>query len=74
MKKKLKEGEELRRVSQLDWKIIESDPEKTFMASGLVFVPLPVTSTLDLTINIPLLFIHIPFFPQPFSGTAGNTW
>ncbi|CAD5186729.1 unnamed protein product [Musa acuminata subsp. malaccensis] len=42
MKKKLKEGEELRRVSQLDWKIIESDPEKTFMASGLVFVPLPV--------------------------------
>ncbi|WOL08944.1 hydrolase [Canna indica] len=42
LKKKLKEGEELRRVAQLDWKIIESDPGKTFTTLGLEFVPLPV--------------------------------
>ncbi|KAJ9691084.1 hypothetical protein PVL29_013316 [Vitis rotundifolia] len=42
VKKKLKEGQELRRVAQLDWKIIESNHEKPFVASGLQFVPLPV--------------------------------
>uniref|UniRef100_A0A7N2R544 Metallo-beta-lactamase domain-containing protein n=1 Tax=Quercus lobata TaxID=97700 RepID=A0A7N2R544_QUELO len=40
--KKLKEGQELRRVAQLDWKIIEDDCEKPFVASSLKFVPLPV--------------------------------
>ncbi|KAK4589102.1 hypothetical protein RGQ29_019912 [Quercus rubra] len=40
--KKLKEGQELRRVAQLDWKIIEEDCEKPFVASSLKFVPLPV--------------------------------
>ncbi|KAG2688906.1 hypothetical protein I3760_09G114900 [Carya illinoinensis] len=42
VQKKLKEGQEVRRVSQLDWKIIESDCEKPFSASGLEVVPLPV--------------------------------
>uniref|UniRef100_A0A453JLL5 Metallo-beta-lactamase domain-containing protein n=2 Tax=Aegilops tauschii TaxID=37682 RepID=A0A453JLL5_AEGTS len=42
VKKKLKEGEEVRRVAQLDWRIIESDLQKPFTASGLQFVPLPV--------------------------------
>ncbi|KAK8963134.1 hypothetical protein KSP40_PGU017403 [Platanthera guangdongensis] len=42
VKKKLKEGQEVRRVAQLDWRIIESDCEKPFMSSGLEFVPLPV--------------------------------
>ncbi|KAK1626659.1 hypothetical protein QYE76_000974 [Lolium multiflorum] len=42
VKKKLKEGEEVRRVAQLDWRIIESDLQKPFTASGLEFVPLPV--------------------------------
>ncbi|XP_020599785.1 putative hydrolase C777.06c isoform X2 [Phalaenopsis equestris] len=42
VKKKLKEGEEVRRVAQLDWRIIESDCKKPFISSGLEFVPLPV--------------------------------
>jgi hypothetical protein len=42
VKKKLKEGEEARRVAQLDWRIIDSDIQKPFTTSGLEFVPLPV--------------------------------
>ncbi|XP_062012682.1 putative hydrolase C777.06c [Rosa rugosa] len=42
VQKKLKEGQEVRRVAQLDWKIIEDHCEKPFVASGLQFVPLPV--------------------------------
>lgn len=42
VQKKLKEGQEIRRVSQLDWQIIDHDCEKPFVASGLEFVPLPV--------------------------------
>ncbi|KAF3323093.1 hydrolase [Carex littledalei] len=40
--KNLKEGQEVRRVAQLDWRIIESNLEKPFLCSGLEFVPLPV--------------------------------
>lgn len=43
--KKLKEGQEVRRVAQLDWRIIEENCETPFVASGLQFVPLPVTIT-----------------------------
>ncbi|KAF7120742.1 hypothetical protein RHSIM_Rhsim13G0117600 [Rhododendron simsii] len=42
VQKKLKEGQEVRRVSQLEWKIIENDCKKPFVASGLELVPLPV--------------------------------
>ncbi|XXG68347.1 hypothetical protein AAC387_Pa06g1455 [Persea americana] len=42
VQKKLKEGQEVRRVAQLDWKIIEDHSGKPFIASGLQFVPLPV--------------------------------
>ncbi|XP_020554098.1 putative hydrolase C777.06c [Sesamum indicum] len=42
VQKNLKPGQEIRRVAQLDWKIIESDCTKPFVASGLEFVPLPV--------------------------------
>lgn len=42
VQKKLKEGQEIRRVAQLDWKIIESSCDKPFVVSGLRFVPLPV--------------------------------
>lgn len=42
IQKKLKEGQEVRRVAQLDWKIIEEQCDKPFVASGLQFVPLPV--------------------------------
>ncbi|XP_022146510.1 putative hydrolase C777.06c [Momordica charantia] len=40
--KGLREGQEVRRVAQLDWKIIEDSYEKPFIASGLQFIPLPV--------------------------------
>ncbi|KAL9269821.1 putative hydrolase [Drosera capensis] len=42
VQRKLQEGQEIRRVAQLDWKIIESDCTKPFLASGLQFIPLPV--------------------------------
>ena len=45
VKKKLKEGEDVRRVAQLDWRIIESDLQIPFTTSGLEFVPLPVISS-----------------------------
>ncbi|KAE8655600.1 Tetratricopeptide repeat (TPR)-like superfamily protein isoform 1 [Hibiscus syriacus] len=42
VQKKLRDGQEVRRVAQLDWKIIEESCDKPFVASGLKFVPLPV--------------------------------
>ncbi|KAF9588850.1 hypothetical protein IFM89_016788 [Coptis chinensis] len=42
VQKKLKEGQEVRRVAQLEWNIIKSDIEEPFTSSGLQFVPLPV--------------------------------
>ncbi|PIA41677.1 hypothetical protein AQUCO_02200245v1 [Aquilegia coerulea] len=42
VQKKLKEGQEVRRVAQLDWNIIKNDFEELFVSSGLQFVPLPV--------------------------------
>ncbi|XP_021647662.2 putative hydrolase C777.06c isoform X2 [Hevea brasiliensis] len=42
IKKKLREHTEIRRVAQLDWKIIEEDCRRPFVASGIQFVPLPV--------------------------------
>ncbi|XP_010275049.1 PREDICTED: putative hydrolase C777.06c [Nelumbo nucifera] len=42
VQKKLKEGQEIRRVAQLRWEIIEGHYDKPFAASGLQFVPLPV--------------------------------
>ncbi|KAL5773964.1 hypothetical protein ACOSP7_011521 [Xanthoceras sorbifolium] len=42
VQKKLKEGQEVRRVAQIDWKIIEEQHDKPFVASGLKFIPLPV--------------------------------
>jgi len=42
VRKKLKEGEEVRRVAQIDWNIINDDCNQPFSASGLKFTPLPV--------------------------------
>ena len=42
VQKKLKAGQEVRRVAQLDWKVIENDCKSSFVASGLEIVPLPV--------------------------------
>lgn len=47
--KKRKEGEELRRVAQFDWRIIERSIERSldssFEAAGLTFTPLPVCNS-----------------------------
>ena len=64
VQKKLKEGQEVRRVAQLDWKIIEDHIEKPFVASGLQFTPLPVSFTY--LIDTSLLFILF-FFPLIFN-------
>ncbi|KAL5540317.1 hypothetical protein UlMin_045062 [Ulmus minor] len=40
--KQLRQGQEVRRVAQLEWRTIDSDHEKPFVASGLQFTPLPV--------------------------------
>jgi hypothetical protein len=55
VEKKFKEGQEVRRVAQLDWRIIEDQCEKPFVASGLGFVPLPVSSSTSFLI---ILFIY----------------
>ncbi|KAH0854800.1 hypothetical protein HID58_037100, partial [Brassica napus] len=56
--KKLKEGQEVRRVTQLDWRVIEEDCEKPFLASDLSFTPLPVSFSnplLEIVIHVSLL-------------------
>ncbi|GMN54538.1 hypothetical protein TIFTF001_023657 [Ficus carica] len=40
--KKVKGGQQERRVAQLDWRIIDDNCDKPFVASGLQFFPLPV--------------------------------
>lgn len=62
VQKKLKAGQEVRRVAQLDWQIIENDCTKPFIASGLEFVPLPVSFILYVVLVIQyLLFSFILF-------------
>ena len=62
VKKKLKEGEEIRRVAQLDWKIIESDIQKPFITSGLEFVPLPVISNISVQLHFVLLCVFLNLY------------
>ena len=52
VQKKLKEGQEVRRVAQLDWKIIEDDCTKPFVAAGLELVTLPVSYTTSIFTTI----------------------
>lgn len=60
VQKKLKEGQEVRRVAQLDWQIIEDHYEKPFVASGLRFTPLPVSFTYLIgTSCSSYLFLHL---------------
>ncbi|WCJ20520.1 Metallo-hydrolase/oxidoreductase superfamily protein [Euphorbia peplus] len=42
IKKKLREGQEVSRVAQLDWKLVKEDCHHPFVASGVEFVPLLV--------------------------------
>ncbi|CAK9220290.1 unnamed protein product [Sphagnum troendelagicum] len=42
VQKGLQKGQELRRVAQFDWQIIESSCDAPFEAAGLSFTPLPV--------------------------------
>lgn len=61
VRKKLKEGEEVRRVAQLDWRVIESDLQKPFVTSGLGFVPLPVINGLHFSvISVLYCSFHLP--------------
>lgn len=50
VQKKLKEGQEIRRVAQMDWKIIGDDCKQPFYASGLKFIPLPVNDHRSLSL------------------------
>lgn len=43
VQRKHKPGQEIRRVAQFDWRIIDHDCKKPFVASGLEFIPLPVS-------------------------------
>lgn len=52
VQKKLKAGQEVRRVTQLDWQIIENDCTKPFVASGLEFIPLPVSFLLYIVLVV----------------------
>ncbi|CAD6263821.1 unnamed protein product [Miscanthus lutarioriparius] len=42
MEQKPEDGDEDAQATKIDWKIIEDDVDKPFVASGLEFVPLPV--------------------------------
>ncbi|WCJ20726.1 Metallo-hydrolase/oxidoreductase superfamily protein [Euphorbia peplus] len=58
IKKKLREGQEVRRVAKLDWKIVKEDcHHHPFVASGVEFVPLPVMHGEDY-ISLGFLFGH----------------
>jgi hypothetical protein len=71
VKKKLKEGEEVTRVAQLDSKITTSDIQKLFTTSGLEFVPLSVVS-----ISLQLHFILLGIFLNLYSYQVihGEEW
>ena len=43
VEQKPEDGDEDAQAAKIDWKIIEEDVDKPFVASGLEFVPLPVT-------------------------------
>lgn len=70
VRRKVEAGQEIRRVAQLDWKIIENDCKKPFVASGLEFVPLPVSfltfSCSWCNAHKCLLNIWYMFFPLSF--------
>jgi len=42
VRKKQKEGQEIRRVAQFCWNIVAEDCNQPFFASGLKLIPLPV--------------------------------
>ncbi|WOL08943.1 hydrolase [Canna indica] len=69
VKRRLEEGQIVRFIAQLDWNIIDGDPEKPFVISGLEFVPLPIIITI--LGKCPFLFIYylqIFFFMQVMHG------
>jgi hypothetical protein len=53
VEQKPEDGDEDAQAAKIDWKIIEEDVDKPFVASGLEFVPLPVTfSAVKLCFNL----------------------
>ncbi|KAH7545186.1 hypothetical protein FEM48_Zijuj01G0067000 [Ziziphus jujuba var. spinosa] len=74
VQKKMKEGQEVRRVAQLDWRIIEESYEKPFVASGIKFVPLPSfqKGEMDNWIFLSWIrFIRIVIFNTKVTALAG---
>ncbi len=57
VQKGLQKGQELRRVAQFDWQIIESSCDAPFEAAGLSFTPLPVVLCLSHSITKSLISI-----------------
>jgi hypothetical protein len=58
VEQKPEDGDEDARAAQLDWKIIEADVGKSFVSSGLEFVPLPVrTGILNGCFDLIMFFV-----------------
>ena len=45
MEQKPEDGDEDAQAAKIEWKIVQDDVEKPFVASALEFVPLPVTTS-----------------------------
>lgn len=58
VEQKPEDGDENAQAAKIDWKIIEEDVEKPFVASGLEFVPLPVIFNL---LNVALILLRYLF-------------
>jgi len=59
MEQKPEDGDEDAQATKIDWKIIEDDVDKPFVASGLEFVPLPVTTTSVVKQYLILLLVYL---------------
>lgn len=71
VEKPLKEGQCAGEVAQLDWRTIESDCNKPFIASELEFIPLPVNIyPSDDSFNS----LRIILLPNNYGILAGNAW
>lgn len=63
MEQRPEDGDEDAQAAKIDWKIVQDDVEKPFVASALEFVPLPVTTSavnhyFDLVTCLPLCLLE----------------
>lgn len=62
----MKEGQEVRRVAQFDWRVIEPSCNVTFEAAGLTFTPLPVSILFNTTLDVnPIHFMKVFYAERP---------